>query len=285
MEELRNHRVYQIATGHLHYAAVTEDGALYTWETAREVDTLRSEPLPELGYGSFVHDVGAPYRVFGLESIRIASVAAGYRLTLASTEAGAVYSFGSDGHGHGPSVGEEGVFFPKRIQALDGIHVACIAAGANHGLALTKCGQVYSWGYRGSAQLGLGYGSNGHIPRLITALLGKRVRAVAAGSGTSIAVTNTGALYTWGHNREGRLGHGDLQHLYEPTLVQGLHGIRVVAASGRFDHTLVLAADGSVYGFGKGLGLDISQAGEIADGNEAAHSPRRIPGLVCMVPR
>jgi hypothetical protein len=46
---------------------------------------------------------------------------------------------------------EENVFLPKRIEALDGIHVATVAAESFHALALVLCGRnrrVYSWGAR-----------------------------------------------------------------------------------------------------------------------------------------
>jgi alpha-tubulin suppressor-like RCC1 family protein len=293
MEELRNHRVRQVAPGHNHCAAVTEDGSLFTWETARRGDTMTSEPMPELGYGSFVHNIGAPYRVFALEGIRIASVALGTRFTVAVTEAGEVYSFGLGGGclGHGEGFGE-GVFLPKRIEALDGIHVASVVAGAFHALALTGSGRVYSWAHSDGLQYNSdGDGSNTEhvdcsIPQLITALLGERVRAVGMGPYTSLAVIDTGALYTWGENRFGNLGHGDEYNRNRPTLVQGLHGIPMVAVSASFHHTLAVIADGSVYVFGEGpgLGISIDQGGEGEKGNEATLSPLKILSLVCMVP-
>jgi alpha-tubulin suppressor-like RCC1 family protein len=108
--------VFQIAAGKLHCAAVTEDGALFTWDTREDAD----EPIPELGYGMFVPDCRAPYRVFALEGVRITSVTVGWEFTMAVTEAGAVYSFevGDGRLGHGEGNENEGVFLPKRIEAL-----------------------------------------------------------------------------------------------------------------------------------------------------------------------
>jgi E3 ubiquitin-protein ligase HERC2 len=220
-----------------------------------------------------------PYRVFALEGVRIVAVAVMDAFTVAVTEAGAVYWFGFNDR--------ESVFLPERIEALDGIHVATVAAGDFHVLALTRCGRVYSWGRDGedSPELGRGNDTGGggndrSIPQVITALLGERVRGITAGPFISCAVTDAGALYTWGRNRSGSLGHGDELNWDRPTLVQGLHGIRVVGVSCFKHHALTLAADGSVYLFGQDPGLGIRQEGE-----QSTRSPQRIPNLVCMVPR
>lgn len=98
-----------------------------------------------------------------------------------------------------------------------------------------------------------------HTPRLIPALLGERVRGIAAGSNTSCAVTDAGELFTWGQNAFGSLGHGNELRRVRPTLVTALVGIRVVGVSIDTKHALALAADGSVYCSAEGPGLGIRQ--------------------------
>ena len=46
-------------------------------------------------------------------------------------------------------------------------------------------------------------------PTLITALSGKNVVYVSCGNAYSAAITEEGALYTWGKGSCGRLGHGE----------------------------------------------------------------------------
>jgi alpha-tubulin suppressor-like RCC1 family protein len=196
IEELRDHRVRQVIVGSFHCAAVTEDGALFTWETERVVYGRKEEARAELGYGRFAHDFGVPRRVCAFEGVRVASVAVGYQFTAAVTEDGAAYSFGlGDGRlGHGKVDPRQSVFVPKRIEALKGIHMASVAAGDYHALALTRCGRVYSWRENSRRVLVHGLGSDvdadidHRVPQLITSLLGE---------------------------------HG-------PKCVEGLHGIRVV---------------------------------------------------------
>jgi hypothetical protein len=94
MEELRDHRVRQLVTGVYHCAAVTEDGALFTWLVGHE-EAEPNEPVSELGYGRLVRDVvGVPHRVLAFDGVRIGSVAVGAGFTVAVTAAGAVYLLG-----------------------------------------------------------------------------------------------------------------------------------------------------------------------------------------------
>lgn len=56
-------------------------------------------------------------------------------------------------------------------------------------------------------------------PKIIEALLAKRVFYIACGSSHSSAITSDGELYTWGQGQYGRLGHGDENSIYTPELV------------------------------------------------------------------
>ena len=53
-------------------------------------------------------------------------------------------------------------------------------------------------------------------------LAGKEVVQVSAGYRHSAAVTSDGHLYTWGEGDFGRLGHGDSQFRFVPTLVKDI---------------------------------------------------------------
>jgi alpha-tubulin suppressor-like RCC1 family protein len=142
MEELGDLRVRQVVAGGYHCAALTEDGALFTWEVRKSANFRPDELVPKLGYGNWVQAFGVPCRVLALASVRIVSVALGDDFTLAVTEAGAVYSFGVGGGQLGHCNDDvELVFIPKRVEALHGIRVASVAAGTYHALALTRCGR------------------------------------------------------------------------------------------------------------------------------------------------
>jgi len=65
----------------------------------------------------------------------------------------------------------------------------------------------------------------------VTALVGQRVKLVCANTLASCAVTEEGALYTWGDSGRGGLGHGNEEHQDAPKRVEGMSGVKVAAAA------------------------------------------------------
>jgi alpha-tubulin suppressor-like RCC1 family protein len=69
--------------------------------------------------------------------------------------------------------------------------------------------EVYSWGNGANYQLGTGTAGIHRIPCRIDALQSLDVTSVASAKFHSAAITASGAVYTWGFGRGGRLGHPD----------------------------------------------------------------------------
>ena len=87
---------------------------------------------------------------------------------------------------------------------------------------MTDRGAVYSFGHGMHGQLGHGDTSDQPTPRLIDGLPERgRVVAVAAGAHHSLAVSDRGAIYSFGHGGHGQLGHGDRADQLLPQLVGG----------------------------------------------------------------
>ena len=69
----------------------------------------------------------------------------------------------------------------------------------------------------------LGHGNNTmqkSPKQILGPLAGKTVISISAGYRHSAAITEDGALYTWGEGDFGRLGHGDSQSRFIPTQVK-----------------------------------------------------------------
>ena len=131
-----------------------------------------------------------------------------------------------------------------------------MAAGMNHTLILTHQGQVLSCGddYYGQ----LGRSATKTNPRqefcLLEDLSRQGVRQIAAGANHSVALTNTGIVYSWGHGKHGQLGFGygndySLPH-HIPFFQEKNVLIRHIAAGG--DKTACVTMDGRFFTFGLG---------------------------------
>ncbi|CAM9822951.1 unnamed protein product, partial [Phaeothamnion confervicola] len=93
------------------------------------------------------------------------------------------------------------------------------------------------------------------------------VRHVACGYRHAALLTASGALLTVGLGEAGRLGHGDEEDAPAPRIVRALLDgrRRVVAAACGRQHTMCVAADGAVFGFGWGEGgcLGLGDVGSV----------------------
>ncbi|XP_074900860.1 RCC1 domain-containing protein 1 isoform X4 [Buteo buteo] len=95
---------------------------------------------------------------------------------------------------------------PPFFAALPGgVRVRRLALGQEHVLALGAAGEAYAWGGGRHGQLGHGTLESELQPRLVEALAGVPMQAVAAGGWHSASVSETGDLYMWGWNESGQL--------------------------------------------------------------------------------
>ncbi|RZC57128.1 hypothetical protein C5167_004434 [Papaver somniferum] len=65
-----------------------------------------------------------------------------------------------------------------------------------------------------------------------------------------VALDVEGRVYTWGKNKRGQLGHGDMINRDRPTIVSGLLGHKIIKAGAGRAHTVVVTDDGKSFAFG-----------------------------------
>ncbi|KAI3969976.1 hypothetical protein MKW92_007860 [Papaver armeniacum] len=89
-------------------------------------------------------------------------------------------------------------------------------------------------------------------PTRLRPLIGVNICYVAAGcvSGHCVALDVEGRVYTWGKNKRGQLGHGDMIQRDSPTIVSGLSGHKIINAGAGRAHTVVVTDDGKSFAFG-----------------------------------
>ncbi|EOD04415.1 hypothetical protein EMIHUDRAFT_453905 [Emiliania huxleyi CCMP1516] len=247
-------RVRGVAAGAVHSLLVTEGGAVYSWGSSK--------------FGALGHGVDCDGRK-ALAGVRVVMVAASpshggwgldYSHSLAVADDGAVFSWGAGKDdsrlGHGSS---NDVHTPRRIDALKKQRIASVAAGENHSV-----GAFSTWaGGWGSGAHPLEHRKQDDVKLLPPTLVGgqlrgERVRSIAAAELHNLAVTEEGAVFSWGDATFGKLGHGNLVDWPAPRRVEALRGTQVGAVATGPRHSLAVAADGRVFGWGFGddtLGL------------------------------
>lgn len=171
---------------------------------------------------------------------------------------------------------------PTVILALESDPIVKIASGNDHTVALTKNGNIFTWGCAEQGQLGriMGCFANRGGRRGLQYILnpkqirdkkrGLKFKDIFCGSYSTFAVAQDGSIYAWGLNNYGQLGTGDLETLYAPTKVESLMSLNldsdksVSIASGQH-HTIILNSSGKVYAMGRaeygrlGLGEDAKE--------------------------
>lgn len=211
--------VVQISTGGSFTIALTRSGAVYAWG---------SHPIENVG--DIVITLPSTTEYFATPVIRadgqgalsnIVSISAGYGHSLALTDDGRIYAWGSN------MLGELGQGAPsssyaalaQRVHAPAGMtgeltNAVAISAGGAFSLALTTSGQVYSWGYGGNGLLGEGLPplpqSVRSLPDFVASTSGSGtlngVKAIGAASRNGYALLASGQILAWGANASNELG-------------------------------------------------------------------------------
>ncbi|XP_072880884.1 RCC1 domain-containing protein 1-like isoform X5 [Hemitrygon akajei] len=119
-----------------------------------------------------------------------------------------VYSWGAGRHGQLGHGGVEDEADPRIVEALHGLVVTELAAGAWHSVCSSASGDLYVWGWNESGQLGLPARScSGEEHQKPS----QQVEFSGEGSGQ---------LFTWGWGNYGQLGHGQTLSTDLPRLVE-----------------------------------------------------------------
>lgn len=156
-------------------------------------------------------------------------------------------------------------------------NVIAVAVGAQHQLALSRNGTVWSWDANQYGQCGTGETvENYTFPQQVRDAAGvlPRVARIAAGTHFSLALANDGTLYSWGRNQAGQLGHSGGEPLVREAR-PALSGVRAMACGDQF--ALAVKTDGTVLAWGAG------ETGQLGTAPGRGSVPTLVPGLPAMV--
>jgi alpha-tubulin suppressor-like RCC1 family protein len=253
--------VTAIAAGFDHTVALKNDGTVWAWG---------SNILGQLGDGTTTNSV-TPVTVSGLSGIT--AIAAGFDHTVSLKNDGTVWAWGNNNKGQ---LGQDVTVTPfsKSPVQVSGLgSVTAIAAGFDHTVALKNDGTVWAWGSNNSGQLGNNTTTDSITPVQVSGL--GSVIAIAAGNGHTVALRNDVLALTvlvWGNNANGQIGNGTTTNSAVPVKIGGLSNVTAIAAG--YDHTVVLASDGTVWTWGN------NNQGQLGDGTTTnSVTPVTVSGL------
>ncbi len=131
-----------------------------------------------------------------------------------------------------------------------------IGASTGHGIACDVNGVVFTWGSNYHGELGNNTLQREYFPIDISemgALAGKTIVDVTSGANFSLAIDNTGKVYSWGLNENGQLGNSSTTRSLIPITVSSsgaLNGVEITSISAGWGHVIALDNNGKVYGWG-----------------------------------
>jgi RCC1 and BTB domain-containing protein len=214
-----------------------------------KVFTFGSNEYGVLGLGHN-NAVKGPQIVNKLRDQQIIDISYGDYHVLALTKSGKCYSWGRNHWGQLGNGTQTDDNEPKLINALLNEIVVQIVCGYCQSFVLTKCGDLYGFGYNGEGRIGCGNNTNQLKPIKIYGFNNEKIVSIACGVGHSLVLTDVGHVYSWGHNGFGQLGIGNTTHQNTPQkIVLNNNQIIKSICCGR-DHSLLLTTDGDIYAFG-----------------------------------
>lgn len=149
------------------------------------------------------------------------------------------------------------------------IAVTDFAAGKTHATILSEDGKAYSRGWNNTGQLGVQAGSKVDVADWTEVTVPEKLVSVKSSDHT-VALSESGKLYTWGPNQSGQIGNGNTATAFIPTQITAVDRYKKVASGDSF--TLALDAEGHLWSWGA------NNAGQLGDGSTQDNATPKLVG-------
>lgn len=328
------YEVVQIACGGLHVIALTKDNRILTWgvndnyalgrdttwdgEKLRDMEDDASSADDEDDLNP-LESIPTPIPASSFPpGTRFTQVAAADNLSLALTDTGIVYAWGTflvscsntlhhpiknalinvpcsqnhEGHKTFSSRVEKQTM-PVQVPNLSSI--TSITSGSNHCLALSSTGNLFAWGIPDENRLGRRISPRHYYEAFTPHLVEiKSVTAIFSGNRHSFAIDARGNVWAWGLNSYGQAGSNPEGagspggvYLDRPRKIFPLCGKGVKLIAGGANHSAAITEDGQCYLWGRmdggQLGIEFTEA-QLADPDLIRRGELRNEPRICLQP-
>lgn len=231
VDKLQTKHVIQVACGSRHTVGLCADGAVYTWGDKESGVCGHGDTEGHQYYPKVVEEISSE------KTIQIA--ACGFH-TACLTDTGVVYTWGEGKFGRLGHGDEEDRLVPVAVSSLVDKEITEVSCGGFHSAAISKLGELFTWGGGEHGQLGHGDKLNKTTPCEVLELHGLILIQITCGWSHTVSLTDTGAVYTWGNGDHGKLGHGDTLRIAIPRQVKKLADKFVCRVASYNEHTAAL---------------------------------------------
>lgn len=154
-----------------------------------------------------------------------------------------------------------------------------IECGGLHTAAVTESGDVYTWGDDSKDQLGHSHDpSLERVPRYVGGMDSYFIVQVACGGNHTLALADTGLMFSWGWSKYGQTGHGDVRPCKTPKKIDNLACREITMIGAGSKHSMAINKKGEVLSWG------CAEHGQIGQGNSGdLTSPTVIKALQATV--
>ncbi|EAZ02887.1 uncharacterized protein [Oryza sativa Japonica Group] len=248
VDALHGSYIKTVAASKFHSVAVSSDGELYTWGFGRGGRLGH----PDIHSGQTTAVITPRQVTVGLGRKRVNVVAAAKHHTVIATEAGELFTWGSNREGQlgYPSVDTQPT--PRRVSSLKA-RIISVAAANKHSAAVADTGEVFTWGSNKEGQLGYGTSNSASncIPRMVEYLKGKAFKCVSAAKYHTVALGTDGEVFTWGHRlvtpRRAVISRCLKKGGNTNLKFHRMERLQVISVAAGVMHTTVLTADGAIF--------------------------------------
>ena len=204
------------------FVALKADGTVWSWGYN--------------GYGQLGNETNSNVTNPSKISMKnVVDVAAGTQHTLLLKSDGTVWTTGLNNYGQlgdGTNINSNSFHKVKLNSEGDYLeNIVAIAAGDSSSYALTKTGEVYSWGYNGYGQFGVDNVSTSYYPVKMQKV--SNIIQISAGDNFLLMLDGDGSVWGVGANGDGQLGLNNTSEIHLPQQMLKENGSGILYGSKR----------------------------------------------------